>query len=108
MYFTIAHVRSLLYITRKSVNYLLFAILYWSVTMGSRGTMPYEFKKCNVEKSVATEVVAVESEVLEKAVAEEVKVPDPVNAQEVIEQAVIVEPAPEPAPVVVDEDEDKE
>jgi len=49
-------------------------------------TMPYEYKK--PVKSVATTVVAVQEDELDKAVAEEVKVEDPVDAEKIVEEAV--------------------
>lgn len=57
--------------------------------MGSTpGKMNYEFKnKGRVEKAVATEVEVVSSEELEKSVAQEVKVADPVDAEAVIVKA---------------------
>ena len=58
--------------------------------MHQEKTMPdYEFsaKKLRVEKTVATVVDAVPSEEVEKAVAEEIKVADPVNADEVLKAA---------------------
>ena len=59
--------------------------------MGSRtGIADYEFRKGDVVKSVATEVVVVQSDSLEKTVAEEIKQEDPVNAQEVIEASKAV------------------
>lgn len=49
----------------------------------------YEFssKKFKAEKAVATVVDVVPSEAVEKAVAEEIKVLDPVNAEEIIKDA---------------------
>lgn len=67
--------------------------------MSSRPTV-YEYSKKR-SKAVATEVVVAPTDELAKAVAEEVKQPDPVNAQEVIaKEEVVVPPAPEPTPVV--------
>ncbi len=70
--------------------------------MSSRPTS-YEFHKKG--KAVATQVVVAPTDELAKAVAEEIKQPDPVNAQEVIAKEEVVvppapEPTPEPAPVV--------
>lgn len=66
--------------------------------MSSRPTS-YEYRKKG--KAVATEVVVAPTDELAKAVAEEVKQPDPVNAQEVIaKEEVVVPPVPEPEPVV--------
>lgn len=64
--------------------------------MSSRPTS-YEYHKKG--KAVATEVVVAPTDELAKAVAEEVKQPDPVNAQEVIaKEEVVVPPTPEPTP----------
>lgn len=71
--------------------------------MGSRPTN-YEFHKKS-GKAVATEVVVAPTDELAKAVAEEVKTPDPVNAEEVIKSVEVVVPpvVEEPAPVPVPE-----
>lgn len=49
-------------------------------------TMPYELKQ--FVKSIATTVKAVQDEELVKAVAEEIKIEDPAEAQTIIEEAV--------------------
>ncbi len=55
--------------------------------MGSTpNSMPYELKQ--FVKSVATTVKAVQDEDLVKSVAEEVKVEDPDNAKEILEEVV--------------------
>lgn len=53
----------------------------------------YEFSSKNykAEKSVASEVVVVAVDEVEKSVAEEIKIADPVNAAEIIEAAKAVE-----------------
>ena len=53
------------------------------------GKMAYEFKNkgCGVEKSVAASVEAVAAESLEKSVAEDLNVVDPVDAEEVLRAA---------------------
>lgn len=53
------------------------------------GKMSYEFKNkgCGVEKSVAASVEAVAAESLEKSVAEDLNVVDPVDAEEVLRAA---------------------
>ena len=51
----------------------------------------YEFssKKFKTKKSVATVVDMVPSKAVEKAVAEEIKVADPVNADEIVKAAEV-------------------
>ena len=51
----------------------------------------YEFsgKKLKTKKSVATVVDMVPSKAVEKAVAEEIKVADPVNADEIVKAAEV-------------------
>lgn len=71
--------------------------------MSSRPTV-YEYRKKS-NKAIATQVVAAPTDELAKAVAEEIKQPDPVNAQEVIaKEEVVVPPTPEPEPAPVVEE----
>jgi hypothetical protein len=59
-----------------------FVTFLWKICM----TMPYEYKK--QVKSVTTTVVVVQEDELNKTVAEEVKVEDPVDAEKIVEEAV--------------------